>query len=303
MRKLELDILKSLRTKDKILLILVVTILIWAVFYRKIHLPNIARIKALQSQIRETEDKTFKLEDQLPSSYKKLENYLEDLKQEHQIVQAELDEVYSEMPQKDQSSELLKYLTQKDSSSDSGELEFVFVKSEPIEEKEFYHKMPLKISLTGNYNQIISYLKRIEIPSRLIEVKSLQIQTDPEILPGVNVNMSLLVLLQNPSEEKSSSFAEKLSSVNLKKSVVKKLTDPFTAYRPIYLMGAKSSELPEIDSLSLSGIIWSGGTPSAVINGISVKVGDDIDGLEVLEISEDGVMLEGAGQRAKLKLK
>jgi len=298
--KLGLSSLKSLGTKEKILIILLVTVSLWAVYYRAIHRPNLYRIKELQSQIREIQDKIFKTEDLIPASYLNLERKLKDLKEDHATIKQEIDSFYSEMASKSQISELLKYLMAKSSNSDN--FEFIFVKAQSLEETKFYQRLPLKISLTGDYNQIIGYLRRLEYLSRPMKVTNLQLQADPEILPALNVYISLVVLLQNHSEEKSSTFEQKLSKVNLKNFQKTKWTDPFTAYKPAYLMTGKD-KLPEVEDLTLSGIIWSSKTPSAVINGSTVRVGDDIEGLEVVEILKDGVILNRRNERVKLKLK
>ena len=300
MTKLGLSSLKSLGTKEKILIILLVTVLLWAVYYRAIHRPNLYRIKELQSQIREIQDKTFKTEDLIPASYLNLERKLKDLKEDHATIKQEIDSFYNEMAGKSQISELLKYLMTKSSNSDN--FEFIFVKAQSLEETKFYQRLPLKISLTGDYNQIIGYLRRLECLSQPMKVTSLQLQADSEILPALNVYMSLVILLQNHNGEKSSTFEQKLSKVNLKSFQRTKWTDPFTAYKPAYLMAGKD-KLPEVKDLTLSGIIWSSKTPSAVINGSTVRVGDDIEGLEVVEILKDGVILDRRSERVKLKLK
>ncbi|TRZ51463.1 MAG: hypothetical protein D4S01_04695 [Dehalococcoidia bacterium] len=302
MLKLELSALKSLKIKERILLILMVTILIWGGYYRKIHRPNVSRIKDLRSQVREVQDKIFKLEDQIPPSYLKLEKKLENIKQDYNALEEKLDTFYGEMAKGDQMSELLKYLTIKDISL-KNELEFIFVKAEPLEEKKFYQKLPLKVSLTGDYNRIISYLKRLEYLSRFVKVTDLQLQADPDILPVLNVHLSLAALLQKPEEKRPSIFGQRLAKVDLKTFQATKWTDPFTASIPEYLMLEKGSELPQVKDLTLSGVIWLGDVPSAIISGDAVKVGDDIEGLEVLEILKDCVILERRGERVKLKLK
>jgi len=53
----------------------------------------------------------------------------------------------------------------------------------------------------------------------------------------------------------------------------------------------------------LSGIFEMSGENSALISGVIVKVGDYVDGLEVLEISSNEVTLSFNGEPVILKLK
>lgn len=301
MVKLDLSILKSLRINEKLLLILIAAALIWAGYDRKFHRPNLYRIKHLHSQIREVRNKTLELQGQISPAYLRLEKNLENIKQDRIALEEELDSIYSEMAKKNQMSELLKYLTAKDFSLNNSE--FIFVKAKQTEKKKFYQKLPLKVSLTGNYNQIITYLKRLEHLSRLTKVTDLQVQADPDLLPTLNVLLSLVTFLQNPDEKRPSAFEQRLAKVDLKSLRQTKWTDPFTASIPAYLRAEKGAKLPQIKDLTLSGIIWSGEAPSAIINGNAIKVGDDVEGLDVLEILKDGVILERRGKRVKLKLK
>ena len=55
--------------------------------------------------------------------------------------------------------------------------------------------------------------------------------------------------------------------------------DPFT----------RGAALDQMSGLTLSGIMWDPQLPMAIINGQTVRVGEELEGYEVLRISEDRV--------------
>ena len=76
-----------------------------------------------------------------------------------------------------------------------------------------------------------------------------------------------------------------------------RLTDP----RPD-VVNARTVEQPiqpaiEFPSLNITGVTLSGARSTAVIGNQIVSVGDSLDGLEVVKIFEDGVVMEQAGER------
>lgn len=59
----------------------------------------------------------------------------------------------------------------------------------------------------------------------------------------------------------------------------------------------KEKALP---SLTVQGIIWGGSFPQAIINGKVVKIGDVIEGVDIVNISKEGVTVLFAGVEHKL---
>ncbi|MDD5226154.1 MAG: hypothetical protein PHV97_03085 [Candidatus Omnitrophica bacterium] len=71
--------------------------------------------------------------------------------------------------------------------------------------------------------------------------------------------------------------------------------DPFS----FVFTGPKSSR----DGLELSGILWEGAQPTAIINQSFVKVGDSTDQFSVISILEDRVVLRDRTGEFELRLK
>ncbi|MCM8795763.1 MAG: hypothetical protein NC928_03660 [Candidatus Omnitrophica bacterium] len=85
------------------------------------------------------------------------------------------------------------------------------------------------------------------------------------------------------------------------------LRDPFKSY----LVSEESSKVPQeeleeriveqsLPSLIIEGIIWRGRFPQAIINHKVVKAEDEIEGVKILEISKDGIVVFYNNRRYKL---
>ena len=54
--------------------------------------------------------------------------------------------------------------------------------------------------------------------------------------------------------------------------------------------------------VSLSGIVWDKNTPSAIINDIIVKIGEEIKGHMVIDIKQDRVILKDGANNLELRI-
>ena len=68
--------------------------------------------------------------------------------------------------------------------------------------------------------------------------------------------------------------------------------DPFT----------KGAAMGERSGLTLSGILWDPNAPLAILNGQMVRVGDEIGGYHVLEITQDHVAVSDGTHTIDLRL-
>ena len=79
--------------------------------------------------------------------------------------------------------------------------------------------------------------------------------------------------------------------------------DPFDSAAPLApTAGGAVSKSSAANMLKLDGIIW-GKKPLAVINGKAIKVGDEVSGFMLLEITKDGVKLKKNGEEKILSQK
>ena len=72
-----------------------------------------------------------------------------------------------------------------------------------------------------------------------------------------------------------------------------KFRDPFKSYLPETDIGKSAATFSrEISKLNLTGVIWGGDLPQAIINDKVYGVGDSILGVKIMEINKTGVLLQ-----------
>ncbi len=58
---------------------------------------------------------------------------------------------------------------------------------------------------------------------------------------------------------------------------------------------AQERAVPSLGNFKVQGVIWGGKFPQAIINNKLLKVGDSIDGFEIVDIEKEGISLSFAG--------
>ena len=58
-----------------------------------------------------------------------------------------------------------------------------------------------------------------------------------------------------------------------------------------------------IPDLNIEGLIWNSDMPQAIVNGSVVKIGDDIEGIKIVEINKKGITIEYEGQKVLISKK
>lgn len=77
------------------------------------------------------------------------------------------------------------------------------------------------------------------------------------------------------------------------------LADPT---RPPPRLGAQAVDAPAAPPLSVNGVFLMGQRPYAVVDGVTVRIGDPLGGGRVGRIDEQGVWLDGRAGRRLLRL-
>ena len=71
------------------------------------------------------------------------------------------------------------------------------------------------------------------------------------------------------------------------------LRDPFKSYLPKTEIGKTRAAISqELGKLHLTGVIWGGDLPLAIINDKVYRVGESILGIKIIEINKTGVLLQ-----------
>ena len=104
--------------------------------------------------------------------------------------------------------------------------------------------------------------------------------------------LGALLIVPEPSSLAIAQLSQQREAQRQHAQVLAWRRDPFTR-------GAATGEL---SGLQLSGIIWDAQNPLAIINGGTVRVGDEVGGYYVVEITPDHVAVSDGAQTLDLRL-
>ena len=121
------------------------------------------------------------------------------------------------------------------------------------------------------------------------------------------MNLVHIVLAQESKEDnKKEQVAEDVIVRPVVEYKGEGLRDPFQPIAPKMEKIIPGKEAiaaePNVDlkNFSVSGIVWGGRFPQAIINGKVLGIGDKIDGIEILGIDKSGVTVRSGGVTALL---
>ena len=112
-----------------------------------------------------------KLDSQLQEKSEIAQN-LNERRREMDLLQQKLDEALSELPESADIDELLAQLNEIGRKSG---LDISSIEPAPEESAQIYVKIPIKMSLTGNYHEIAMFLQSLANLRRIVNVNNLQL--------------------------------------------------------------------------------------------------------------------------------
>jgi len=99
---------------------------------------------------------------------------LNERRREMDVLQQKLDEALSELPEQADVDELLAQLN--DVGRKSG-LEISTVEPTPEQPAQIYVKIPIRMSVTGNYNEVALFLQEVANMRRIVNVNNIRLGT------------------------------------------------------------------------------------------------------------------------------
>jgi type IV pilus assembly protein PilO len=132
---------------------------------------------------------------------------LNERRREMDVLQQKLDEALSELPEEADVDELLAQLN--DVGRKSG-LEIATVEPTPEQPAQIYVKIPIRMSVTGNYNEVALFLQEVANMRRIVNVNNLrlsspQVRSEKVVLTADFIATAFRFLDQNaakPAAEK-----------------------------------------------------------------------------------------------------
>ncbi|RMH61926.1 MAG: pilus assembly protein PilO [Zetaproteobacteria bacterium] len=151
--------------RQKVLALLVGLVLLAGLYDSLLWMPLQEEMDTLREQVQQQRDKL--------AHHQKLASKLPEKKQEYEQLRHDLQLALNMLPKKSQIDTLLADVSW--AGKDAG-LEFSTFAPQPEVRRELYAEVPVAISLSGSFKQLLSFLKRVGEMPRIVEVKELSIQ-------------------------------------------------------------------------------------------------------------------------------
>ncbi len=152
------SILKLSRSK-KILILAVLLIAMLGIYYMRFYVPQQDEINALDGEL-------SKLLKELDES-KAINRDLEKFKGQVEKLNAELLVAQTQFPNEKEIPEVLKSIS---SLGRESNLEFVLFRPKPEEPQQFYARVPIELTIVGNYHNTGTFFDRVGKQPRIINV-------------------------------------------------------------------------------------------------------------------------------------
>jgi type IV pilus assembly protein PilO len=130
-------------------------------------------VNPVETSIGQQQSRQRQLDSQLQEKSEIAQN-LNERRREMDVLQQKLDEALSELPEQADVDELLAALN--DVGRKSG-LEISTVEPTTEEPAQIYVKIPIKMSVTGNYNEVALFLQEVANMRRIVNVNNLRLST------------------------------------------------------------------------------------------------------------------------------
>jgi len=175
-------------------LVILITLLTFFLLVR----PEYATLEAQAAQQRS-------LDTQLQEKSEIAQN-LNERRREMDVLQQRLDEALSELPESADLDELLAQLNEIGRKSG---LEISAVEPTPEEAAQIYVKIPIKMSLTGNYHEIAMFLQSLANLRRIVNVNNIQLGAPTLRAEKVVLNSSFIATTFRFLDPKAAQAADK----------------------------------------------------------------------------------------------
>jgi type IV pilus assembly protein PilO len=158
-------------------------------------------VNPVESAISQQQGRQRGLDAQLQEKSEIAQN-LNERRREMDVLQQKLDEALSELPEQADVDELLAQLN--DVGRKSG-LEIATVEPTPEQPAQIYVKIPIRMSVTGNYNEVALFLQEVANMRRIVNVNNIrlsapQVRSEKVVLSADFIATAFRFLDQNAAK-------------------------------------------------------------------------------------------------------
>jgi len=281
-----------LNSREKALVIVLCAALIIGIFFKYGY-------RRVGSNLRKAKASYVKASNELSSSLAQLPDLelerakLERAKRKNAVLAKKLSDIEAAVPTKLKLNQPSLFLKELAGSPQKYNMDILSVRPHKLEAKsgELYAKMEVEMNLTLPFTGLIDYLKNIYALSDYLKVTSLEVMIDEKVSANPFAQLKMETVLGDWSEGTKGAPKKDVIVQEGAPSSVDPFKAPFSAK-------AKRASMKEFQ---ITGILWKGGSPIAIVNGQTVKVGDMVNGKKVAAILSNEVILEDEEEQYELK--
>ncbi|MFH0855795.1 MAG: type 4a pilus biogenesis protein PilO [Candidatus Omnitrophota bacterium] len=272
-------------------LFLIFVFVLAASFYFALFLkPALNDISKMRKKLQENQNQLGLLDSQLPSSATASQE-IEAIRREIKELKLHISDIESKLIGASQEQYLLAEVI-KNAQSLGVDLESV--KEDVKEDKEGFGRLYIDLEFSSDYGKAVTYIKRIESISPFVRMDEMRLgQSKNDLLSTINVSLRLSALLSYASNNRGQlSLSAKEPGAD--DGVLKR--SPFT---PKFVVDKTKRK-----KLKVTGIAYreSGASSTAIINGLIVKAGDQVDWAKIERILPNSVVINSGAEKEVLKL-
>ncbi len=178
-----------------------------------------------------------------------------------------------------------------------------FADKESESQQQFLETQSAKITVAGNYSDIVNFVDELTDRPQKICITNLHIALPPgeKLNPRASFSISVLIqVFDTPSSKTGISPRNELANATVAAgSDIDKETPvlrPATLRNPMEF-GSATIAQDETGKLIVKGVLYSKDNPSAIIGSQIVHEGDEVSGATVVKINEDSIEFEMNGKR------
>jgi type IV pilus assembly protein PilO len=214
---ISMDSITKLSTTRKIVILVVCLGLIAGIYFYSVYMPQ-------QEEINQLDGELDKLAKELNES-KMIVRDLQKFKEQVERLNLELIDALTQLPNEKEIPEILRNIS---SLGRESNLEFILFRPKPEEPQQFYAKVPIELTLVGNYHSIGTFFDKLSKLPRIINVvdfnmiRAKETKGGKEGSDGNLLRTSCLLntyrFIEKKSEEKKSEKKERAEEEGISKA-------------------------------------------------------------------------------------
>lgn len=271
--------LRGISKRQRVLACLLIMAIFLNVYLKQSYMPRRRKIRDIKIKNASLEDRLLRLKSQVPD-LKKEKDVLDSARGVLSELSAELDLLEARLPVQGRISELLGDWASR--AEDCG-IDLISIRPKVSRQVQDYDELSVDIKFLSNYSNMVNYLNKLEAASKFLNISDIsmrELQKGSADLGEVTLTLTTLLGERSVSRAAGQEEAEAVLPLVLAR-------DPFVSD----LKPAKEAPVKEKEEYSVAGIISSGKHPTAIINGVVYRLGDEVGARKVKKIAPDRVVL------------